>query len=386
MAKTLENSVTPFEYCGLDKSQWANLWGQFRSKLIDKDISYILDTPEVQQRLTAPEIPTPLMIPPDETANARITREFNQQIAMEEYKDLAKMYRKYGKEVPKDYKLAEKLLLDLLSRSVKEDMQQYIDSPTYMTIATQQLRYEALWGYLHKKYGPYSAADVAKLKQKLTTLDGDRDGWRVAYHDFNQTVATLAAIPKRDAAGNTIYIAGVQQNWRPDDEDLKINIQEALERSTNTMFKALWGQSIAVVNNHWTLRTICQEIERLLQYEYRTDPHHDKKSKLAYSAVNGTTGGGTENPTKKARYAGQKGKAESDSKCKNCGKSHKGQRCTSTKCGVCGKNFPNTLDRFNHWMMEHKGKEPTQQKAKEADKSSNPKKWWKNKETKTDVK
>jgi hypothetical protein len=123
---------------------------------------------------------------------------------MNEYKELAKLHRKYTKEVPKDYKVAEKVLIDLLAKPLKEDMTQFMDGPVYNAVVGEQLQYIALWNYLHKKYGPYFASDVAKLRQKLMDMDGGADGWRNAYHMFNQTVATMQAIPKRDCGHSSL--------------------------------------------------------------------------------------------------------------------------------------------------------------------------------------
>ena len=50
----------------------------------------------------------------------------------------------YTKEVPKDYKVAEKVLLDLLAKPLKEDMTQFMDGPVYNAVAGEQLRYNAL--------------------------------------------------------------------------------------------------------------------------------------------------------------------------------------------------------------------------------------------------
>jgi hypothetical protein len=347
-------SVTAYIYTGKDKSDWAHLWSAFKLNLIEKDIAYIMVEAEVTQRLQPPEIPIPVAIPAEENVNERTVREFQQDLAMNEYKELAKLHRKYTKEVPKDYKVAEKVLLDLLAKPLKEDMTQFMDGPVYNAVVGEQLRYNALWNYLHKKYGPYFASDVAKLRQKLMDMDGDADGWRNAYHMFNQTVATMQAIPKRDGAGNPLVVANIQLNWRPQDDELKVYLQQALERSKNPAFKDIWYRSIQAVNQAWTYLSICQEIEAYLQYEQQTDPHSERKSKVAYSAKSSDN---DSNPRKRARTATSDAKKPADDrKCKNCGKSHMGQRCTSTKCGVCGKNFSTTQERFNHWVETHKVK------------------------------
>jgi len=347
-------TISAWEYTGKDKSDWAHLWSAFKLNLIEKDIAYIMVETEVHQRMTPPAIPVPVVIPAGENVNERTAREFHQDLAMNDYKELSKLYRKYQKDIPKDFKVAEKVLLDLLAKPVKEDMTQFMDGPVYNSILGEEARYKALWNYLHKKYGPYFASDVAKLRQKLMDMDGDHDGWRNAYHMFNQTVATMQAIPKRDGLGNPMVIANIPLNWRPLDDELKVYLQQALERSKNPAFKDIWYRSIQAVNQAWTYLSICQEIDAYLQYEQQTDPHSERKSKVAYSARSSEN---DSNPRKKARTAtSDVKKSADDRKCKNCGKPHMGQRCTSTKCGVCGKNFSSTLERFNHWVEAHKGK------------------------------
>ena len=368
-------ATATWEYTGKDKSEWAHLWSQFKMNLIEKDIAYIMVANEVHQRMVAPPVPVPVDIPEEETANARTVRLFHQEIAMNDYKELAKLHRKYLKEIPKDFKVAEKVLIDLLSKPLREDMTQFMDGPVYAAFVGEEAKYNGLWNYLHRKYGPYFASDVAKLRQKLMDMNGDADGWRNAYHMFNQTVATMQAIPKRDGAGNPIVVANFQLNWRPLDDELKVYLQQALERSKNSAFKDIWYRSIQAVNQAWTYLNICQEIEAYLLYEQQTDPHSEKKSKIAYSARNSSDQ--DSNPRKKARVASTDGKKDADDrKCKNCGKSHMGQRCTSTKCGVCGKNFSTTLERFNHWVEMHRVKTIKPQKdgaANNHDKSKNEK-------------
>jgi hypothetical protein len=60
--------------------------------LIEKDIAYIMVANEVHERMVAPPVPVPVpeAIPEGETVNARTVREFHQEIAMNDYKELAK--------------------------------------------------------------------------------------------------------------------------------------------------------------------------------------------------------------------------------------------------------------------------------------------------------
>jgi hypothetical protein len=88
-------ATTAYIYTGKDKSDWAHLWSAFKLNLIEKDIAYIMVEAEVTQRLQAPEIPVPADIPAEENINARTVREFQQDLAMNEYKELAKLHRKY---------------------------------------------------------------------------------------------------------------------------------------------------------------------------------------------------------------------------------------------------------------------------------------------------
>jgi hypothetical protein len=96
-------SVATYTYTGKDKSDWAHLWSAFKLNLNKKDIAYIMVEAEVTQRLQPPEIPVPVAIPAEENVNERTVREFQQDLAMNEYKELAKLHRKYTKEVPKVY-------------------------------------------------------------------------------------------------------------------------------------------------------------------------------------------------------------------------------------------------------------------------------------------
>ena len=275
-----------FLYAAKDKNIWTAFCNFFDERLAAEDLGDILDENEVTRIKTAPTIPPMLKFCPAnpgdvETEEQRNERRRGQQLADKSYASRESQYFDSINRLASKFGKASLLLLKYVDTIIHDDLWQFLKTDAIKSL-DPETKYNRLRQHFKETWGPHSSLDVNKIKDDLTTMQGDYPGWRKFLQNFNYSVAALEQTEQRDAnnviirgpmppavyparplanapaAEHTAYVTACQAadelrdaqnplggpaiNYRPTDSELKLILLDALSVSKLRAYQALYQQ------------------------------------------------------------------------------------------------------------------------------------------------
>ncbi len=199
-----------FLYAAKDKNIWTAFCNFFDERLAAEDLGDILDENEVTRIKTAPTIPPMLQFRPAnpgdvETDEQRNERKRGQQLADKSYASRESQYFDGINRLASKFGKASLLLLKYVDTTIHDDLWQFLKTDAIKAL-DPETKYNRLRQHLKETWGPHSSLDVNKIKDDLTTMQGDYPGWRKFLQNFNYSVAALEKTEQRDA--NNVIIRG----------------------------------------------------------------------------------------------------------------------------------------------------------------------------------
>lgn len=200
--------------------------------------------------------------------------------------------------------------------------------------ATAFAKWSALWERFDKLYKPKGGRDADHFRRRLQELT-DEDGYLSFAAKFRGLVANMTAIPKLNAQGNPIP----EQNYRPDDEELRSLLLNKLGANGNTHFINLRTKYLADETKTWS--NIVDEIVILCNDpDKRIDTIRRKTMKTAAASVRRGRGFQLRRPPF----------------CANCKQAHLTRDCEHSYCFTCRQDFGSPEARRAHAQVEHPGR------------------------------
>lgn len=400
-----------FKYDGKDKSSWNIFLAERDISMNQEKIAYLDDDELINERLVEPDGPEYIPyvqgygMPAEEPRAMKEERAFRQRRVEKDYDTAHAEWRKVKEDIMRDYGLAVLVLYKHVSESIKNALQTVYNNAKLLNQNARE-KYQAVYEYLVKIYGPFAQKDAIDILKTMGNMDLDALGARNAIRLFMDARLILASMPKRNADGEVIrdpapmdmtrlpprppaggpilQIAeyhnayaleeaaaqlrqGPPQTHAPTDEEVKQFLLDMLQRSNLEHFRALWLESLKPENFNRTYQDYILRMETLVN-----------------NSSKGIDVGGPSNKQAKTRFINmvrdvpvleeplpspkpdrhKRGRSVdsnvsghgSDGRpfiCHNCGRNHLVRNCTSTKCGKCGGRFESIEDRCEHYAKWH---------------------------------
>ena len=300
-----------FLYAAKHKNIWTAFCNFFDERLAAEDLGDILDENEVTRIKTAPTIPPMLQFIPAnvgdvETEEQKNERKRGQQLADKSYASRESQYFDGINRLASRFGKASLLLLKYVDSTIHDDLWQFLKTDAIKALDPES-KYNRLRQHFKETWGPHSSLDVTKIKEDLTTMQGDTPGWRKYLQNFNYSVAALEQTEKRDAnnaiirgplpaavypprplaaapaAQHTAYVAACQAadelrdaqnplggpalNYRPTDEELKTILLDALSVSKLRAYQGLYQQYCNRTYSGRGYQDLYNDIQDLVRYE-----------------------------------------------------------------------------------------------------------------------